>query len=66
MKHRYLPMTDSDQKEMLEAIGVKTIDDLFSDIPESVRFKREYNIKPAKTESALMKELMLLSQKMQI
>ncbi|ASV69030.1 MULTISPECIES: aminomethyl-transferring glycine dehydrogenase subunit GcvPA [Cytobacillus] len=63
MKHRYLPMTDSDQKEMLEAIGVKTIDDLFSDIPESVRFKREYNIKPAKTESALMKELMLLSQK---
>lgn len=63
MKHRYLPMTDSDQKEMLEAIGVNTIDDLFSDIPESVRFQGEYNIKPAKTEPALMKELMLLSQK---
>ncbi|NRG47604.1 aminomethyl-transferring glycine dehydrogenase subunit GcvPA [Bacillus sp. CRN 9] len=63
MKHRYLPMTESDKQEMLEAVGVQSIDELFSDIPESVRFKGEYNIKPAKTETALMKELTLLSQK---
>ena len=36
MKHRYLPATDQDKKEMLEAIGVERIDELFSDIPESV------------------------------
>ena len=39
MKHRYLPMTEQDQKEMLEVIGVSSIDELFSDIPEKVRFK---------------------------
>ncbi|MBW8348094.1 aminomethyl-transferring glycine dehydrogenase subunit GcvPA [Bacillus sp. IITD106] len=62
-KHRYLPMTEQDQKEMLEAIGVESIDDLFSDIPEKVRFKGEYNIKRAKSESALLKELASLAGK---
>lgn len=63
MKHRYLPMTESDKNAMLEAIGVQSVDELFSDIPERVRFKGEYNIKPAKPETALMKELTLLAQK---
>jgi glycine dehydrogenase subunit 1 len=63
MKHRYLPMTEEDKKVMLETIGVNSIDELFSDIPERVRFQGEYNIKPAKSETALMKELMLMSEK---
>lgn len=63
MKHRYLPLTESDKKEMLEAIGVNSIDELFHDIPERVRFKGEYNIKPAATEAALMKELAVMAQK---
>ncbi|MGE8078096.1 aminomethyl-transferring glycine dehydrogenase subunit GcvPA [Peribacillus loiseleuriae] len=62
-KHRYLPMTDQDQKEMLDAIGVSTIDELFSDIPKSVRFQGEYKIKPAKSEPALIKELTKLAGK---
>ena len=57
MKHRYLPMTEEDKKAMLETIGVSSVDELFSDIPEKVRFKGEYNIKAAKSETALMKEL---------
>ncbi|USK58780.1 aminomethyl-transferring glycine dehydrogenase subunit GcvPA [Peribacillus asahii] len=61
MKHRYLPMTEQDQKEMLSAIGVSKVDELFNDIPESVRFQGEYNIKPAKSESALLKELTKLA-----
>ena len=48
MKHRYLPMTEEDQKAMLETIGVTSVDELFSDIPEKVRFKGEYNIKQGK------------------
>ena len=63
IKHRYLPMTEKDQQEMLEAIGVSKIADLFADIPEDVRFQGEYNIKPAKSESALMKELSVLAAK---
>ncbi|PAE44012.1 aminomethyl-transferring glycine dehydrogenase subunit GcvPA [Bacillus sp. 7884-1] len=57
MKHRYLPMTEEDKKAMLETIGVSSVDELFSDIPEKVRFKGELNIKAAKSETALMKEL---------
>ncbi len=63
MKHRYLPMTEQDQKEMLDVIGVSTIDELFSDIPEKVRFQGLYNIKEAKSEAALMKELTILASK---
>ncbi|GEK31645.1 putative glycine dehydrogenase (decarboxylating) subunit 1 [Kurthia zopfii] len=63
MKHRYLPMTEQDQNEMLEVIGVTSVDELFADIPEKVRFKGEYNIKAAKSESALLKELSALAKK---
>ncbi|WP_026692915.1 aminomethyl-transferring glycine dehydrogenase subunit GcvPA [Peribacillus kribbensis] len=63
MKHRYLPMTEQDQQQMLEAVGVSSIDELFQDIPESVRFKGEYSIKPAASESALLKEMTRLAAK---
>tara|TARA_R110000744_G_scaffold36034_3_gene83148 strand:+ start:27419 stop:28762 length:1344 start_codon:yes stop_codon:yes gene_type:complete len=36
---RYLPHLDSDRKAMLEAIGVASIDDLFTDVPEAARLK---------------------------
>ena len=36
MKHRYLPMTESDKKDMLKAIGAASVEELFSDIPEEV------------------------------
>ena len=63
MKHRYIPMTETDRDEMLETIGVSSIDELFADIPEKVRFKGEYNIKKAKSESSLTKELNQLAAK---
>lgn len=63
MLHRYLPMTEEDKQQMLQTIGVQSIDELFADIPESVRFQGEYNIKRAKSEPKLMKELMALAAK---
>ncbi|WP_066047093.1 aminomethyl-transferring glycine dehydrogenase subunit GcvPA [Robertmurraya korlensis] len=63
MKHRYLPMTETDKKAMLEQIGISDVQELFNDIPESVQFKGEYNIKKAKSETALLKELTLLAAK---
>ena len=63
MKHRYLPMTPQDEKAMLDTIGIQSIDELIADIPEKVRFKGEYNIKPAKSESSLTKELSQLAAK---
>ncbi len=61
--HRYLPMTAQDAEEMLKTIGAESIDDLFSDIPEKVRFKGEYKIKKAKSETSLLKELTTLADK---
>ena len=63
MKHRYLPMTETDKKEMLAAVGVQTVDELFADIPEKVRFQGLYNIKEAKAEPALKKELSAMAAK---
>lgn len=63
MKHRYLPMTEEDKRAMLDTIGIDSVDELFSDIPEQVRFKGEYNIKAAKSETALMKELSVMAQR---
>ncbi|MFC3882890.1 aminomethyl-transferring glycine dehydrogenase subunit GcvPA [Bacillus songklensis] len=63
MMHRYLPMTEQDKKEMLQTIGVESVDELFADIPESVRFQGLYNIKEAASESELVKELSKLSAK---
>ncbi|WP_028399176.1 aminomethyl-transferring glycine dehydrogenase subunit GcvPA [Ectobacillus panaciterrae] len=63
MLHRYLPITEEDKKEMLGAIGVETVQDLFSDIPKSVQFKGDLKIKTAKSEPELMKELSQLAAK---
>ncbi|MGE6752094.1 aminomethyl-transferring glycine dehydrogenase subunit GcvPA [Rossellomorea sp. NPDC071047] len=63
MKHRYLPMTEQDQREMLDSIGVDNVSDLFEDIPEKVRFKGDYKIKEAKSETELVKELTKMAAK---
>ncbi|MDP2763730.1 MAG: glycine dehydrogenase, partial [Brevundimonas sp.] len=34
---RYLPLTPDDRSAMLAAIGAKSIDDLFVDVPEAAR-----------------------------
>lgn len=61
MNYRYLPMTEQDKKEMLETIGVNSIDELFSNIPEEVRFKGSLNLKAPLAEHELMKEFSRLA-----
>src|SRR5712691_2126137 len=34
----FLPLTDSERAQMLQRIGVPSVDDLFADIPSTVRF----------------------------
>lgn len=63
MKHRYMPMTETDRAEMLKVIGVSSVDELFADIPEKVRFQGDYNIKKAKSETSLTKEMSKLASK---
>ncbi|MFC3039047.1 aminomethyl-transferring glycine dehydrogenase subunit GcvPA [Virgibacillus xinjiangensis] len=63
MEFRYLPMTEQDKKEMLSAIGVESTDELFSDIPENLRYKGELELKKPLNEYALKKELTQLAEK---
>ena len=38
-RFRYLPDTAEDEKEMLAVIGVESMEDLFTDIPDEIRLK---------------------------
>ena len=42
--YKYFPHTDEDLKAMLEKVGVDTVDELYPQIPESIRFKGDYQI----------------------
>jgi len=53
----YLSLTDRDREEMLAAIGVSSVDELFRDIPEAVRFDRELDLEPPLTEQELSRHL---------
>jgi glycine dehydrogenase subunit 1 len=57
--HPYIPNSVPEVKaEMLKEIGVKTIDELYADIPESLRFKRELNLpEPLPSEYALKRHI---------
>ncbi|MFD2703034.1 aminomethyl-transferring glycine dehydrogenase subunit GcvPA [Paenibacillus shunpengii] len=61
MTNRYLPMTEQDQAEMLAAIGAETIEDLFSDIPEEIRFKGELPVSSKLDEYALTRHMSRLA-----
>jgi len=63
MNHRYLPMTAEDQKQMLDTIGIQSIDELFNDIPDDVRFKGRLNVGEALNESALLQYMRRLAGK---
>ena len=61
----YLPHTEEDRRAMLEAIGVKSVEELFADIPAEVRMKRPLNLPPALSEMELkshIQELALLDR----
>lgn len=38
---RYLPLTDRDRKEMLNFIGIESIDEFFQDVPKVARLERK-------------------------
>lgn len=63
MSFRYLPMTEQDEKEMLQTIGIKDKEELFSNIPKEVRFKGELKIDEALDETSLLKEMERLASK---
>ena len=59
----YISLTNADREEMLAAIGVASIDELFRDIPAAMRFGRELDVPPALAEAELTRHLEELAAK---
>jgi len=47
---RYLPKSDSERREMLDTIGVGSVEDLFSHLPEAVRLHPPLDLPPGISE----------------
>lgn len=60
-----MPHTEEDIRVMLDKIGVKSIDDLYSDVPQEVIFKEEYDIPSSMSEIELRKHFEELGKKNQ-
>lgn len=50
MDYKYFPHTSDDLAAMLEKVGVKDLDGLYDQIPESIRFKGDYELPRAASE----------------
>ena len=55
MSYKYFPHTPEDVSSMLHTCGVKSLDDLYSDIPEQLTLKREYNLPSEMSEIEVRK-----------
>ena len=59
----HLSLTDADRDAMLAAVGVPTVDELFRDIPDGVRFRRDLALEPALTEQEIVAHLTELAER---
>ena len=50
---KFFPHTDEDLQAMLGKAGVKSLDDLYADVPESIRFRKDYDLPEAQSEIEL-------------
>jgi glycine dehydrogenase subunit 1 len=61
--HKYIPLTEADREHMLRTIGVPSVEDLFSDVPRSVRLLRALDLPPVPSDAELLGELRALSER---
>ena len=53
----YAALTDADRQQMLETVGVSTVEELFSDIPAGVRLDRALDLGDPLTEQEIVERL---------
>ena len=42
--YKYFPHTESDLQAMMDVVGIKSLDELYAEVPESVRFRGDYQL----------------------
>ena len=50
MAFAYFPHTEDDIRQMLDRIGVESLEDLYSDVPQDVIYREEYDLPDAMSE----------------
>jgi glycine dehydrogenase subunit 1 len=64
LKNPFVPVTPTDEKDMLARIGASSIDEIFHEqIPEEFAFVGTFDIPPALSEMELQRELPKLAGK---
>lgn len=53
--------TGSDRQAMLEAMGLFSVEQLFADVPQQVRLRRELDLPPALSEWELMRDVLAMA-----
>ena len=53
MNFKYFPHTEEEIKQMLAKAGMESLDDLYSDVPEQIRFKGEYDLPESLSEAGI-------------
>ena len=61
--YKFFPHTDDDLKAMQEKAGVEKLDDLYAQIPESIRFRGDYQIPLGASEMEVRQAFELLGSK---
>lgn len=61
MQHRFFPHTPDDIKQMLDAIGVGSLEELYAEVPEELKLKGEPDIPHAMSELEVRRELKRLA-----
>ena len=59
----FLSLTEQDREQMLETIGVESVDELFEQIPAGVRLGRPLDLEPALSEPELVAHLTELASR---
>ena len=54
--YKYFPHTDADLQAMLDRVGIDSVDALYSQIPDSIRFKGDYQL-PSEMSEMEMRQL---------
>jgi len=62
---QYIPVTDDQEKRMLEEIGVQSFEDLVTIIPEGLRWQDKMGLEPGLSEMELESEALNLTDKNQ-
>lgn len=60
---KYLPHTAEDLQAMLEVVGVKSLEELYAEVPEELKLKKDLDIPSAMSEIEIRRHIKKLSDK---